>query len=163
MAANSNRKGLTKKEQAKDTGKAHIPMSAGRAIIISGIAGAFLAFIPLVGLIISGGLAAYWHKSRSLLKSVGVGIASGFVSFLIGIVIATFIPFIISGLIGAPHNLVCPSVQAASIPAPALCQVIDTVRSILFISYLSFWIFAPIGGLIGGLLIRRNNQSSVIK
>ncbi|MDE1823802.1 MAG: hypothetical protein KGI00_02620 [Candidatus Micrarchaeota archaeon] len=127
--------------------------SIAKAVVVGGIIGGLIGGIVFFGLLISGAIAGYMAK-RGAVGGAGVGFLSGVVSFVIGLIIILFVPYILASVIGLAGAGSTTSPQVSQ----AAYQLANTIRSVLGIGYLLFFIATPIGGLIGGFLAKKKQK-----
>jgi hypothetical protein len=133
-----------------------------KPILKWGIVGGLIGFIPIIGPLVSGAMAAREAK-RGLPVSFGVGLASGIISILIGILVITasqpiayavFEPSYVAAEAAFMHNVGSGPSSIGNPPLMQFWSEVEGVQTILGLEYLSYFILAPIGGLIGGLSVK---------
>jgi len=103
------------------------------------------------------------EAKRGLPVSFGVGLASGIISILIGILVITasqpiayavFEPSYVAAEAAFMHNVGSGPSSIGNPPLMQFWSEVEGVQTILGLEYLSYFILAPIGGLIGGLSVK---------
>ena len=135
-------------------------MSTLKAVILSGVIGAIISFLPFFGIMISSIIAAYLTKKKSLLRCAGIGILAGLVSLIILMVIYIFTPFLVAFFAETIYGINASSC-ALGVTTGICATIISTSQTIgiLFVQVAESFLFAgAIGGVIGSILANRKKQ-----